>query len=514
MRTSADRAGVLAALVVALAAVGGLPAQDSTCIRAAESGPPSTAQPSYEPTWRSLTRHPTPQWFLDAKFGIYCHWGIYSVPAFGNEWYSRNMYQKGTPENQHHLKTYGPLSTFGYKDFIPLFKGEKFDAGQWAELFEKAGAKFAGPVTEHADGFALWDSRLTPWNAARMGPKRDVVGELEKALRRRGMKFIATFHHQWLWAWYPTEDKSVDASNPAYAGLYGPPVPASAFEGNLYPRPGRQFCGRWEAKIKEVIDKYQPDLLWFDARMFIIDESYRRDFLAYYYNRAQTWGREVVVTYKDNDLFRGAGIVDLERGRMAKVTDYPWLTDDSIDWNSWGYVEDHRYKSTGRLIGELVDIVSKNGCLLLNVPPKSNGEIPAEVQQRLLAMGKWLNLNGEAIYGTRPWTVFGEGPTKVNEGHFGEEKTGDFTAQDIRFTTKGTTLYAICLGWPGEKLVVKSLAAAGAAFCRADRRDPSARLYGRAKMVASRERSDGLLPRGEALPACLRFENRPPLAAN
>jgi alpha-L-fucosidase len=163
------------------------------------------------------------------------------------------MYQKGTAENKHHLKTYGPLSTFGYKDFIPRFTGEKFDAGQWAELFDKAGAKFAGPVTEHADGFAMWDSRLTRWNAARMGPKRDVVGELAKALRHRGMKFIATFHHQWLWAWYPTEDKSVDASNPAYAGLYGPPAPASAFEGNLYPRPDRQFCGHWEAKIKEQV---------------------------------------------------------------------------------------------------------------------------------------------------------------------------------------------------------------------------------------------------------------------
>ena len=240
-----------------------------------------------------------------------------------------------------------------------------------------------------------------------------------------------------------------------------PPRPLT---GDLYPRPGEQFCQRWEAKIKEVIDKYRPDLLWFDARMFTIDEDYRRDFLAYYYNRAQSWGREVAVTYKFDDLPRGAGIVDLERGRMAKATDYPWLTDDSIDWNSWGYVEDHRYKSTTRLIGELVDIVSKNGCLLLNVPPKANGEIPAEVQQRLLEMGRWLKLNGEAIYGTRPWTIFGEGPTKVNEGHFGEEKTGDFTARDIRFTTKGTALYAICLGWPGEKLVVKSLTAGAPHF--------------------------------------------------
>jgi alpha-L-fucosidase len=405
-----------------------------------------------------LTRHPVPQWYRDAKFGIYCHWGIYSVPAFGNEWYSRNMYQKETPENQHHLKTYGPLSTFGYKDFLPLFKAEKFDPEAWADLFEKAGARFAGPVTEHADGFAMWDSKLTRWNAAQMGPKRDVVGELARAIRRHGMKFIATFHHQWLWAWYPTEEKSVDASNPAYAGLYGPPVPATAFNGEVYPRPSRPFCDRWEAKVEEVIDKYHPDLIYFDARGFTIDEQHRRNFLAYYYNHAAARDQQVIMTYKDKDFAARSGVVDLERGRMARGMSEPWQTDDSMDWKSWCDIRDPNYKSAKRLIAELVDIVSKNGCLLLNVPPKANGEIPEPVKERLLEMGRWLRLNGEAIYGTRPWAVYGEGPTQVVPGHFGEEKTKDFTAQDIRFTTKGrNTIYAICLDWPGAKLVIKSL---------------------------------------------------------
>jgi alpha-L-fucosidase len=225
MTTSADRAALLAALVALLVVVGGLLGGSVMPARAADGGPVPPGSRPYDPTWDSLARHPVPQWYRDAKFGIYCHWGVYSVPAFGNEWYSRTMYQKGTAENQHHLKTYGPLSTFGYKDFLPRFKAEKFDPEAWADLFEKAGARFAGPVTEHADGFAMWDSKLTRWNAAQMGPRRDVVGELARAIRRHGMKFIATFHHQWLWAWYPTEDKSVDASNPAYAVLYGPPVP-------------------------------------------------------------------------------------------------------------------------------------------------------------------------------------------------------------------------------------------------------------------------------------------------
>lgn len=311
MRTSANRAAPLAAFVVALAIVAGLPARNVMQARAADDDRASAASRPYDPTWNSLARHPVPPWYRDAKFGIYCHWGIYSVPAFGNEWYSRTMYQKGTAENQHHLKTYGPLSTFGYKDFLPLFKAEKFDAERWADLFEKA-VKFAGPVTEHADGFAMWDSKLTRWNAARMGPKRDVVGELAGAIRRHGMKFIATFHHQWLWAWYPTEDKSVDASSPAFAGLYGPPVPAAAFDGPLLPRPSRPFCDRWEAKVEEVIDKYHPDLIYFDARGFTIDEMHRRNFLAYYYNHAATRHQQVIMTYKDKDFAVGSGVVDLE----------------------------------------------------------------------------------------------------------------------------------------------------------------------------------------------------------
>lgn len=433
------------------------------CILAATSGggyPGSVSTGPYQATWESLRAHQDPKWFDDAKFGIYFHWGPYSVPAFGNEWYARNMYRPGSKENRHHLEKWGPLDRFGYKDFIPLFQADKWDPQDWAKLFAASGAKFAGPVAEHADGFAMWDSGLTEWNAAKMGPKRDVVGEMERAIRKQGLKFIATFHHQWLWAWYPTFNRSVDASDPRFAGLYGPSVSEGAWSYKAKSEliQSAAFCEMWAAKVREVVDKYKPDLIWFDNRMGNIGEEHRKRMLAHYYNRAVEWGREVAVTYKDRDLEPGTGIVDLERGRMAKAPPYKWLNDDSIDWNSWSYVENADYKSADRLVDGLVDIVSKNGNLLLNINPRADGTIPEPTRERLLAMGKWLRLNGEAIYGTKTWEIFGEGPTEVVEGHFGERKIKDFTAADIRFTRKGNALYAILLGWPGERVTIRSLA--------------------------------------------------------
>ena len=428
-------------------------------------------QPTYEPSWNSLGKHKDPAWFGDAKFGIYFHWGPYSVPAFDTEWYSRNMYIEGTRANQYHRLVYGPPSSFGYKDFIPLFRAEKFDAEEWADLFRKAGAKFAGPVTEHADGFSMWDSKLSRWNAAQMGPQRDVVGEMAKAIRNQHLKFITTFHHQWLWGWYPTLDKTLDTSDPKYAGLYGPPAPSSPFDYiKATPAPPQEFQDMWENKIKEVIYKYQPDLLWFDSRMNIIDERHRIDLFTFYYNKAEQWQREVGVAYKEKDLPSAVGIEDLERGRMSKIVSEDWLNDDAIDWNSWSHVQKPAYKSVDRLVTELVDIVSKNGNLLLDITPMASGVIPAEVKERLLEVGDWLRVNGEAIYETRPWKIFGEGPTKVQEGQFGEEKIPDFTAQDIRFTSRWKTLYAIALNWPQatREFVIKSLNAKDALISKSE----------------------------------------------
>ncbi len=429
----------------------------------------------YQADWESLKQHKTPDWFQDAKFGIYCHWGPYSVPAFENEWYSHWMYcgpenpeyKQGKKYYEHQIKTYGPLDEFGYKDFIPMFKAEKFDAATWADLFQKAGAKFAGPVSEHADGFAMWDSELTEWDAKDMGPKRDIMGELSKEIRKRDMKFIATFHRQWLLGWFPTWDENTDASNPEFAGLYGPklkkgdfqypPNPKEIDEGvkRYYPKAGEEFNEQWLDRLKEIVDKYNPDLVWFDNKMDVIGEQYRKDFLAYYYNHAEKNHQEVVSTYKFYDFATGTAVLDLERARMSESKDFPWLTDDSIDWKAWSDIRNPEYKTANRIIDFLVDVVSKNGCLLLNITPKANGEIPEPVKERLLEIGQWLATNGEAIYGTRPWKIYGEGKAKVVEGHLSERKNPDNTSDDIRFTSKGDLLYAIQLDWPqdGETII-------------------------------------------------------------
>ena len=236
----------------------------------------------YAETWQSLTNHPTPQWYDDCKFGIYFHWSAYSVPAFGSEWYSHNMYQVDNEVYRHHLATYGSLDKFGYKDFIPQFTAEKFNPEEWAELFEKAGARYAGPVAEHADGFSLWDSQVNPWNAAKMGPKQDLVGKLERAIRKRNLKFVTTFHHQWLWGWYSTTATNADVLDPAYSSFYGKPLPVTAFDySNPQPPPDQAFCRQWHDKVAEVVDRYHPDLIYFDSRTMIIDEATRLKFLAY-----------------------------------------------------------------------------------------------------------------------------------------------------------------------------------------------------------------------------------------
>jgi len=426
----------------------------------------------YDAAWNSLREHCTPKWFREAKFGIYTHWGVYSVPACGPNatWYPYNMYREGTPQYEYHVKTYGPPSEFGYKDFIPDFTGEKFDPDEWAELFKKAGARFAGPVGEHHDGFCMWDTKYSEWSAAKMGPKRDVVGELEKSIRNAGMRFMIALHHAENWWFFPHWLEGVDTSDPEFAGLYGPlhntawatekPEAADRIdEWRLQDKPTQAFLDRWLAKTNEAIDKYQPDMLWFDFGLRFVQEHYKRAFLAHYYNQAQEWDKEVVVTYKWHDLVPGTGVIDLELGRFDTLTYQDWITDTTVDDGSgWGYVKDTGYKSVRTLVHYLIDNVSKNGYLLLNVGPKPNGEIPEEAKKLLVGIGKWLDVNGEAIYGTSPWMTYGEGPTQLTKaGYFMEDQEVQYTAQDIRFTVKDNVLYAICLGWPGEQVTIQSL---------------------------------------------------------
>ena len=415
----------------------------------------------FDATWESLKAYEIPKWYEDDKFGIFIHWGVYCVPAFSNEWYARNMYQEGSKEFEHHVKTYGPHDRFGYKDFIPMFKAEKFDPMAWAELFREAGAKFVVPVAEHHDGFAMYDSGFTDWCAARMGPKRDTTGELAKAVRDLGMTFGASSHRaEHFWFFDGGRKFPSDVQDPAYDGLYGPaqPGPQELSDTQQNP-PTDEYMQDWLARTCEIVDKYQPQIVWFDWWIQnVAFKPYLQKFAAYYYNRAAQWGKGVAINYKYNAFEEGTAVFDVERGQLSAIRPQLWQNDTSVSKNSWCYIEGHEYKEVGSLVEDLVDVVSKNGALLLNIGPKPDGTIPEHEQQMLRAIGAWLKVNGEAIYGSRPWKTFGEGPTDVPEGAFTDTNRAAFTAQDIRFTTKGSDLYAVALAWPGETLTIKSLA--------------------------------------------------------
>ena len=413
------------------------------------------AEGPYSASWGSLEKFKAPKWYEDAKFGIFIHWGVYCVPAFDNEWYPRDMYLMGNPVFKHHVETYGPQSKFGYKDFIPIFKAEKFNADQWAELFRKSGAKYVVPVAEHHDGFPMYASDLTDWCAGKMGPKRDVVGELAVAVRKQRLHFGASSHraeHWWFFNGGMTFDS--DVKDPRYAGLYGPAQSDKV-------QPNQAYLDNWLARISEIVDKYHPEIVWFD---WWIEQPafkpYLQKFGAFYYNRAAEWKREVAINYKNKAFPEHAAVLDIERGQLDTLRPIFWQTDTSVGEKSWGYIKDEKFRTAESLVDELVDIVSKNGCLLLNIGPKSDGTIPDEAQKILMDMGKWLSVNGESIYATRPWKVYGEGPTKVVGGSFKDTATSGYKAEDIRFTAKGDTLYAIALAWPEDgKLTIKSLAA-------------------------------------------------------
>jgi alpha-L-fucosidase len=486
---------------------GSIPAQSSTrsAVQSQLARIDSATQASpFRPNWDSLESYRVPAWFRDAKFGIFIHWGVYSVPAFGNEWYSRNMYQRGNPAFEHHVATYGPQAKFGYKDFIPLFTAQKFDPVAWIDLFEQAGAKYVVPVAEHCDGFAMYASSITPWNAMQMGPHRDVVGELAKAARARGLHFGVSSHraeHAW---WY---DGGMlfpsDVEDPRFAVLYGPAqrmalVSSGDSDGKepdpdhleRWLPPDKAFLDDWLARSAELVDKYHPDFFYFDwwigQPAF---QPYLQRFAAYYYNQATLRHQGVVLTYKGYDFPESAAVLDVERAKLDAIRLLSWQTDTSVSIHSWGYVENDEYRDSASLVRELVDVVSKNGNLLLNVGPKSDGTIPDQARRILLEMGAWLKINGEAIYGSRPWLVYGEGPTKVTSSAKDSDRQ-EFTAEDIRFTRNNDALYAIALGWPTNgELRIRSLARGlpylGGPVCQV-------KLLGSNDAISFRQEVDGL----------------------
>ncbi|HPA18435.1 MAG TPA: alpha-L-fucosidase [Verrucomicrobiae bacterium] len=411
----------------------------------------------YRAEWSSLKAHKDPEWFRDAKLGIYTHWGPVTVGAEdgpgGVQWYGKSMYEPKSPTFKYHRERYGDQNAVGYKDMIPKFTAERFNAEEWADLFARCGARFAGPVAIHHDNFAMWDSRVTRWNSAAMGPRRDITAELEKAIRARGLRFLTTFHHGFAWRYFEPSFK-FDGTDVRNADLY-----TDAHEPNAPPN-GR-FLDRWLALVSEVLYRYQPDLIWFDFELeAVITPDYQRRMFATTYNWAEQQGRQIGVAHKHRNIHEHTGILDFERGREDRLVPYPWLTDTSV--GPWFHQKSEKYKTVNQLVDVLVDIVSKNGSMLLNVGPAADGTIPDQGRQLLLGLGEWLRVNGEAIYGTRPWAVYGEGPTRQSKGGgFSERADRDFTPEDVRFTSRGDVLYAIVLGWPAKReVIVRSLALA------------------------------------------------------
>ena len=425
----------------------------------------------YEASWQSIAAHyRTPEWFQDAKFGIFIHWGVYSVPAAGSEWYPKHMYN-GLAKA--HREKWGRQSLFGYKDFIPMFKAEKFNASEWAELFREAGARYVIPTAEHHDGFAMYDSKLTRWNAKQMGPCRDIIGELAEAVRHEGLKFGVSNHRIENWDFmYPLNmpKDSTDLFLPEYSDLYGPPqkpteqsgmgpkaLAAAANGGateaviNEAAQEGRHpqsdaFLNEWELRVHEIIDRYQPDLLYFDNGInYRSLDPWKLRLARYYYNSAHHWQKEVSIQSKAQAYLAGS-IQDFERESRAprKPFDRYWQVDDPIG-NKFGYIEGLKLQSADGIIRNLVDNVACGGNLCLNVSPRSDGTIPDDQQQVLRTIGKWLRQNGEGIYGTRPYKTAIEKNIRFTQALFPSGKAGE------------GAVYAFVLRWDGKPFTIKSI---------------------------------------------------------
>jgi len=417
----------------------------------------------YSDDWQSLCAYKPPRWYEEAKFGIFIHWGVYSVPAFGNEWYPRSMYIKDSPEYKHHIKTYGEHKNFGYKDFIPMFKAELFDADEWMEIFRDSGAKYVMPVAEHHDGFQMYDSELSDWNAKKMGPGRDIVGELKQAADKNGIVYALSNHRaEHCWFFNGGLEFESDVDDPANEDFYWKQQGEVRMETthDIYsPPPSKEQCEDWLARVCEMIDKYRPKIVWFDWWIHNIGyKPYLKKFTAYYYNRAVQWGEEVAINYKYNAFPPCTAVFDVERGQLNNIRPRLWQTDTATARNSWGYTENNDFKDPADLIRDLIDIVSKNGCFLLSIGPKPDGTICDEDKEILKSIGTWLRQTGEGIYGSTHWDKFGEGPTNIKDGSFTDSKALVYTTEDFRFTYKNSFIYAFAMNYPENGAVkIKSL---------------------------------------------------------
>jgi alpha-L-fucosidase len=443
---------------------------------------PSIAPGPFQGTRESLKTYRVPEWFRDAKFGIWAHWGPQSAPEYG-DWYARNMYIEGGKQYKYHVGKYGHPSKFGFKDVIPTWKAEKFDPAYLMSLYKKAGAKYFVSMGVHHDNFDLWNSKLNPWNAVQMGPRKDIVGLFRQAALKEGLRFGVSEHLAVSYHWFQTshgadkegEFKGVpyDGADPKYASLYHETHEAPK---NAWDPAG--VATNWKEcyflRIKDLIDQYQPDLMYTDGPIFF--GEWGVSLMAHHYNvNAGKHGGKVEAVWTNkgkDDCVNGTCVLDLERGVVDRIWEDPWQTDTCI--GNWHYNKEAAYKTPKNVIDMLVDIVSRNGNLLLNFPLPSNGMLDPQELAILEEITKWMAVTSEAIYGTRPWQTFGDGPAitaatqarrAVSDHHqagaFNESGRKPFTASDIRFTQKGARLYAFAMGRPKGKVTIPILAPGG-----------------------------------------------------
>jgi alpha-L-fucosidase len=429
----------------------------------------------FQPNWKSLEQFETPKWYRDAKFGIWAHWGPQCEPEQG-DWYARNMYREGERQYKYHLANYGPPSEFGFKDIIHEWKAEKWNPDSLISLYKRAGAKYFFALANHHDNFDLWNSKYQEWNSVQEGPKKDIIKAWSEAAKKNGLYFGVSVHAARAWSWYNVSHGSDKTGK--YAGI--------KYDGNLtkadgvgkwwngldpqelYTRPhddkekpDQAYIDKFFNRTKDLIDSYHPDLLYFDDSELPLGDA-GLNIAAHYYNSNMNLHGGKLEAVLNTKGLKGdkvkTMVLDIERGRSDKIEARPWQTDTCI--GNWHYQKGAKYKSATTVITTLADIISKNGNLLLSIPVRADGTIDSDETTFVKQLTAWMDVNGEAVFATRPWVIFGEGPTEDVAGGFSEGKAKPYTAQDIRFTTKGKDLYAFSLGWAGEgsTLTIKSLA--------------------------------------------------------
>lgn len=478
-------------------ALGGEPAiSPLSALRPVKVSPPQ----SFSGDWTSLVAgYTAPDWFRDAKFGIWAHWGAASVPAAGDDWYARHMYVQGHPSYEHHLKHYGHPADTGFMELQNRWKAERWDPAGLLDLYKRAGARYFMAVANHHDNLDCYASSHHAWNSVRLGPKKDIIGTWEKLARERGLRFAVSNHSAHAWHWNqaaygydpegPRRGQRYDAAKltqeagrgrwwegldpqQLYTGksMALPDGVSSIAEANAWHAatdglwnegvpPDSAFVRRWTLRCQELIDKYRPDMLYFDNHDLPLQQA-GLDIAAYFYNRNMQWngGRlEAVLTAKETPPQRRMGLVDVvERGQKGYIDQFPWQTETCL--GNWFYGEqyyrDDRYKTAAKVLHTLCDVASKNGNLMLSVPIRGNGTIDDKERKIVETIAVWMGRYGEAIYGSRPWRIHGEGEISASGGSFSEGgPKSTYTARDIRYVTRNGALHALVLGWPTDGTV-------------------------------------------------------------